>query len=693
MQNNMEFSQSASLLLVELGTEEIPARFLPEAIAKLRENGERLFAEYRLSVSTLKAYATPRRLTLLADVDPVQTAVEREVWGPPVSAAFDETGNPTKAAEAFAKAQGVPIDSLQRREKGKGAYIVASVKEEARPATDVLPEILTKLILSLNFPKSMRWGDSDFRFVRPIHWILSLYNNEKVVFEIRDLQSGSTTRGHRFLSPASFEIRDIRAYINLLRNNYVILDPEERVRMILEGSNRLAASVNAVLVQDDELLNHVSFLIEYPVPVLGTFPFEYLALPRELLITVMKGHQKYFALEDRYGKLSNSFIIVSNTKPDNAETVRRGAERVIKARFEDARFYFEEDRRVPLMERLEGLKKVIYHERLGSIHAKTLRIDSLAGFIAERCHPGRKEDIHTAALLTKTDLISGVVREFPELQGIMGGYYARLEGYKEDVARAVSEHYRPAFSGDKVPETDIGAVVSLADKCDNLASFFMLGLTPTGTEDPFALRRQALSSLAILIQRRLDISLEEILSKALEPYSIDNRDAIVDQLIAFIAQRAEHYFQSEGFPQDVVAAVMGHLRNRPLHRVIETLAALKTFREDPGCAPFLLVMKRVNNIAPREEMPEVSPALFVENEERVLWERLGMVKTGLPAAIASHDDKAAIDLLATLQEPVNLFFDKVLIMDKRDEVKRNRLSLLRQILDLSIQVADFSKLS
>src|SRR5208283_3646375 len=357
-------------LVLEIGTEEIPARFLPSAIVKLKESADRIFTECRLSFDSLKTFATPRRLSLFADLDPLQNASEKEIWGPPANVAFTEGGLPTKAAEAFMRSSGASLEDLTRKEKGKGSYVVAIVKEPARRTADLLPEILKKLILSLNFPKSMRWADGTLRFARPIHWIFALYDTDRIKFELDGIKSNNVTRGHRFLSPASFEIKDSRAYINLLKNNFVVLDQEERMKIILEGANKLASSVNASLLEDAQLLQHVAFLVEYPVPVLGTFAEEYLSLPKELLVTVMKDHQKYFALEDSNGNLTNYFIIISNTKLENAEIVRKGAERVIKARFEDARFYVEQDKKIPSTTRLQGLKKVVFHDRLGTIYQK-----------------------------------------------------------------------------------------------------------------------------------------------------------------------------------------------------------------------------------------------------------------------------------------------------------------------------------
>ncbi|MCL4536995.1 MAG: glycine--tRNA ligase subunit beta [Nitrospirae bacterium] len=680
-------------LLLEIGTEEIPARFLPDTIIKLKENSEKIFSEYRLSCKSMKTYATPRRLSMIAEIDPSQEAAEKEIWGPPVNAAFDKDGKPTKAAEAFAKTHGLRVKDLIKKEKGKGNYVVAVIKEAAQQTIALLPELLQKLILSLNFPKSMRWGSGSLRFARPIHWILATYGNNRITFEIDGLKSSNMARGHRFLSPAAFEIKDCKAYINLLRNNFVILDADERRKVILDGAKKLASSVNASLIEDAELLQHVSYLVEYPVPVIGTFQADYLYLPKELLITVMKGHQKYFALEDAQGKLANYFIIISNTKQDNAETIKKGAEKVIRARFEDARFYFEEDKRIPLRNRLDDLKKVIYHERLGSLYDKSLRISSIADFIADKCCLHKKEDIHTAAILSKTDLISGVVGEFPELQGIMGGYYALNDGHNEEVSKALAEQYLPAHSGDRLPETDIGTILSLSDKLDNMASFFMLGLTPTGTEDPFALRRQALGIISILIKSHYNLNISELLDKSLQPFEIDNKEELMNNLIKFFEQRIEPFFTSSGYPMDSISAILNFVKSKPLYTIKERLDALQKFKEDADYEPFLLAIKRVNNIAPKNDTPPVNPELFQQEEEAMLYKELESITPQINSLINEDRYYDAIKALMTLKEPINRFFDKVLVMDKKEEIKQNRLSLIKNIQTLALQIADFSKLA
>lgn len=679
-------------LLLEIGTEEIPARFLYGGMLKLKDAAEKIFSDSRIPCKSIKTYSTPRRLALLAELDETQQAVEKEVWGPPVNAAFDNNGNPTKAAEAFAKSHNISVTNLLKKEKGKGIYIAAVIKEPAQPTENLLPELLPKIILSLNFPRSMRWGSGNIRFARPIHWILALYHNKKVQFEIDGIKSSAATRGHRFLSPASFELKDIKTYANLLRNNFVILDTEERKKIIIEDSIKLASTIHALMIEDIDLLNHVANLVEHPVSILCDFPAAYLSLPKELLITVMKGHQKYFALQDETGNLINHFIVVSNTKIDNAETVKKGAEKVIKARFEDARFYYEEDKKTSLIDRLEKLKKVIYHEKLGTIYDKSMRIAAIASSIADKCMAEKKEAIHTASILCKTDLISGVVGEFPELQGIMGGYYAINDGYGKEIVTAISEHYKPAFSGDSAPVSKIGAVISLADKIDNLTSFFGIGLMPTGTEDPFALRRQAIGTISILTDKRLPVTINELLNESLQVCGINNKNDVLKNLTAFFEQRMEQILTSAGYPQDAVQSVLSYSNIYPVHTIRERLDAVMRLKADADYEPFLLSVKRINNIAPKGETSRLNSDLFAVEEERLLFTAEKAVRVEVESLTTENKYYEAVNALKNLKEPINNFFDKVLVMDKNEEIKNNRLALIKEIQYIAVQIADFSKL-
>jgi glycyl-tRNA synthetase beta chain len=423
--NNLSNSMNHPSLLLEIGAEEIPARFLRGAISDLKNIAARIFSEYRVDYKNMNTFGTPRRLVLIVEgLNTVQEKVIKEVFGPSRQAAFDSKGNPTKAAAGFANSLGIKISDLIIKQRGKGDYVAAVIEKKGLETKAVLPELSKKIILSLHFPKAMRWGDTQLSFVRPIHRILAIFGSEIVNFELDGLKSSNMTKGHRFLSPSAFLIKDIASFMNLLENNFVILDHEKRKNIIRNGIASLFNTPDRQPIIDEELLDTVNFLVEFPVPVLCSFSDEYLKLPKELLITVMKDHQKYFAVQDSKGNLINNFVVISNTRAENSGTVMIGAERVIKARFDDAKFYYFDDIKKHLSDRVENLKQVTFHDELGTLFEKTERVKSIAGFLSEKLDPSLKDRVTRAGYLSKSDLITGVVREFPELQGVMGKYYA-----------------------------------------------------------------------------------------------------------------------------------------------------------------------------------------------------------------------------------------------------------------------------
>lgn len=683
-------------LLLEIGTEEIPARFLPLAIQQLRDKSFELLNSQFIEFTDIKSYATPRRLALIVKgLSPFQKDIVKEVIGPPAKVAYDSDGRPTKAATGFASSQGIDISELRIKKTEKGEYVVAEKRQKGEEIKGLLPDLLKRFILSLHFPKSMRWGNSDLRFVRPIHWILALYSNEIVPFEINGIKSGNITKGHRFLSPASFVIRELNSYINLLENNYVILDQEERRRIIYDGLSRLASSVNGRVLTDEGLIETVIYLVEYPMPVLCQFPDKYLTLPRELLITVMKDHQKYFAIEADEGLLLNHFIVISNTKEANSETVREGAERVIKARFEDAVFYYGEDLKRPLSSRIDDLRRVTFHERLGSLYDKTERVVRLASILSERLLPEKRPLIERAAWLSKTDLLTGVVREFPELQGLMGKYYAINDKEDPEVAEALREQYLPAHSGDRLPLTDTGSIICIADKADNIVSFFDLGLIPTGSEDPFALRRQALGIISILIERGYMISLNEIVNHAADGLNIEAgaRERLIQEVLNFFIQRLIPMLESRGIEYDVIDSVVPITGTIPLSEMMKRIEAIREFKGAGLYRQFLLAIKRVKNILPETELPPVREDLLQEPLEKVLYTDLMNIKPLVRDLIRQNKFFATLELLSTMIEAIDRFFDSVLVMDKREEIRLNRLALLKDIWLTVSSLADISRLA
>jgi glycyl-tRNA synthetase beta chain len=681
-------------LLLEIGTEEIPSRFLPIVIAELTTLAASVFEEYRIGYEEIKTFATPRRIVLMmSGVSPMQRDITREVFGPSRKAAFDEQGNPTKAATGFAASLGITAQDLVIKTKGKGDYVAAIIEERGVEAKTVMPDVMKKIILSLRFPKSMRWGSGTLLFVRPIHWLVTIFGDEPVAIDIDGIRSGTITRGHRFLSPASFQIKEISSYMSLLENNFVILDQEKRAGMIRKGIAALAASAKGEPVADEELIETVNFLVEYPAAVLCGFSAEYLELPKELLITVMKDHQKYFAVQSGSGALQNSFIVISNTRADNADIVRVGAERVIRARFDDAKFYFREDRKRKLIERVDDLKLVTFHDELGSLLEKTERVAAMAVFLAERLAPSLREKAARAAHLSKTDLITGVVREFPELQGIMGKYYALHDGEERDITAALEEQYLPKSFGGRLPATDIGALLSLADKIDNVASFFAIGLIPTGSEDPFALRRQAMGIASIIAVRGYPIALAEIFERALgnlPPEKIKGKT--IENILGFMEQRVEFTLSSAGYAQDLIRSVLSLSSRQPLKTISGRLEALRSFRDREEFPGFLLAIKRVNNIVPRTELPALREELLSQEEEKNLYASFTKLAGGISALVDEQKFAEALETLSEMTGPVNDFFDKVLVMDKNEEVKLNRLALLRGIWMTAASLCDFSKL-
>lgn len=687
--------KNLSSFLLEIGTEDLPARFIKPALNQLSENTLKILGEHYISCSGTKVYGTPRRLAVIADGIPeMQKDRIKEIFGPSVKVAYDSEGKPTNAAIGFAKSQGISAEKLIIKKKDKGEYVVAVIDEKGVPVREIIPDILRKIVLSMHFPKSMRWGDGSIRFARPIRWLLALFDNEAVKFEIEGIKSSNLTKGHRFLSPAAFQIKEISGYRKLLANNYVIVDIEERKKIISEKMSKMLAEINEKPVEDEELLDTVANLVEYPVPVAGNFSSEYLRLPGELLITVMKGHQKYFAVQDNKGNITNKFIIVSNTTEDNSEVVKAGAERVIRARFEDARFYYEEDIKKPLYERIEELKKVTFQEELGSLYEKTERMTVLAEFLADRLLPEIKDSIIRAAKLSKTDLITGVVREFPELQGIMGRYYAIENGEPIQVAEAIKEHYQPLHSGGTLPSSDAGAFLSIADKMDNIAAFFSIGLIPTGSEDPFALRRQAIGIISILFDKGYEITLRELVNKALMNVAkSDALDEIEAKILQFFAGRIETILSDYGYPYDVIQAILPFSADIYLKELIQRLEALKKYKEHESYCDFLTAIKRVYNIIPQTALPEIDNSIFEEKYEIDLKEKLDSINEELSRMMGKSEYYEAFLLLSSITNVINNFFDNVLVMDKREHIKLNRLALLKSIREVSVRLADFSKLA
>ena len=672
--------------LLEIGTEEIPARFVQKGLDLLRDEVSSLLHGSLIEHGSIQGYATPRRLALFIK-DVVENQKDRvvESIGPPRSIAYDNSGAPTKAAAGFARSLHVDVGDLKIVKTDRGEYVSATVEEKGRTTEDVLAESIPNLISALQLPKSMRWGNGTLRFYRPIHWIVALFGENIIPFELEGIKSSNFTYGHRFLSPAAIPLRKPEDYISNLTLSHVIADIDKRKNTIADQIAVIASARGCTVHEDEELLDTVTNLVEYPTAVLGSFEEKYLDLPKELPVTVMRTHQKYFSTENSTGDLLPYFIIISNTTSENNEIVRRGAEKVLRARLEDARFYFSDDKQKPLADYVEDLKNVTFQEKLGSLFDKTGRVVELCSFIADYLNIDQKEDILRAARLAKADLVTGVVSEFPELQGYMGMMYAINSGEREEVASAIHEHYLPKSAGDRLPSGNIAPVVSLADRIDNIASFFYLGLVPTGSEDPFALRRQAVGIIYIIQSKGYLISINELIESALLRLenSSDKRKDITAQVVQFFNQRLEGILLGQGYSHDLISAVMSadHLEIKSHVSRIETLASLK---KEPAFPGLLISAKRVCNILSKTGQLQLKESLLSERSEQELLKALQRVSE----MIKSSGYSALYDLTY----PINTFFDKVLVMDKDPGIRDNRLALLQQVKALFDKLGDFSKI-
>lgn len=677
-------------LLLEIGTEEVPAHVMPGILKELKENAAAALNENRIAFAAVRTIGTPRRTALLVTgVAEKQEDVTCESRGPSVSIAFDADGNPTKAAQGFAHGRHIDPKDLVT----KDGYVYAMVHEAGKETAALLNEILPALICGLSFPNSMRWGTLDFKFIRPIRWIVALFGADVVPFEVANVRSGRISRGHRFLGNGGFEIADAASYEAACEKAFVLVDPEKRRERIRAGIEAAAAENGGRAEITEDLLEEVLYLVEYPTALCGKFDEKYLKLPPEAVITPMRDHQRYFPVKDAKGRLLPLFITVRNGGSEYLETVRHGNERVLRARLEDAQFFFDEDRKKSLDEHREKLRTVVFQQGLGTMYEKTERLAVLADCIADAVHADEKahKHAHRAALLSKADLVTGMVQEFTELQGIMGCEYARLDGCCEGVARAIDEHYKPRFAGDAQPATEAGRIVSLADKIDTIVGTFSIGKIPTGSQDPFALRRQALGMVHTIIEAKYALSLRAIVGRAMDLYRITDASARgkLQQAVAdFIRLRLKNVL--EGIRYDVVDAVLTHVDD--VYGVILRAKAVESFLAGEDAAAGVQALVRAANLAAKGKDDAMDPARFAAAEERALFYAYEQAKKRVLAACGSHDYVGALQALASLAAPIDAFFDAVMVMDKDEAVRRNRLALLRSIDALTREVADFGKI-
>ncbi|MCX7982802.1 MAG: glycine--tRNA ligase subunit beta [Syntrophales bacterium] len=684
-------------LLLEIGTEEIPAAFLPKAMEAMAETIKRAFREGRISHGDVITMSTPRRLILcVKDVAEKQEDQVVEKLGPAKAVAFDEKGEPTKAARGFASSQGLEVKDLLVVKTEKGEYVCARKTLSGVATASLLPDMLKELILSLPFPKSMRWGNFNIRFARPIHWILALFGGEIVSFSLEYVKSGNESRGHRFMSPHTFEVVDFNDYLKKTKANYVICDPEERRKIILEQAQKVAQAVSGRPMENEKLLEEVVFLVEYPVALLGGFDPLFLQLPREVLTTCMMSHQKYFPVLGEEGQLLPYFVTIANTSPADASVVIKGNEKVIRARLTDAQFFFDADLKVPLEKRLEELKAVTYHRLLGTSYEKVERFRALARFIVEKVDVKLIDRVDRVAFLAKADLNTQMVGEFPELQGIMGREYAKHQGEDPTIAQAIYEHYLPISAGGELPKSDEGAIVSIADKLDTICGFFGVNLPPTGTADPYALRRQALGIINIILARGYHLNLAELIDYSLHLLKdkiTESPETVKESVMEFFRGRLENYLLSQGYRADMVQAVIS-TGIEDLGRCVSRIKALLKFTEDSSFLPLTYAFKRVGNIIKGQTTTgAVNPNLFQAMEERRLWEEYLRVEELVRGIYLPKEDYlSALKEMASLREPIDAFFDHVLVMVEEEEIRVNRISLLGRIAIMFRLVADFSRL-
>ncbi|MBW1797388.1 MAG: glycine--tRNA ligase subunit beta, partial [Deltaproteobacteria bacterium] len=627
-----------------------------------------------------------------------QEDLVQEMTGPPKSVAYDEEGKPTKAALGFAKKQGVPVEELECIETPKGEYLYVKRLIPGRPTKDILADALPKLIAGITWPKSMRWGDIGFPFVRPIHWVLALLNGEVIPFEVANVRSGNTTQGHRFMAPETREVFSVGDYLQTMMDSFVLIDQKEREQVVERLGKESAGTVGGIPVQDPDLVTTVANLVEYPSAVCGGFDKAFLNLPEPVLITAMREHQKYFAVYDGKGRLMPNFVAVNNTVARDESVVQRGHERVLRARLSDADFFFKEDRKRPLGDRLDDLKRVIYQADLGTSYAKVQRFTRLAEYVGEKMVPERLKHIKLAANLCKCDLVTQMVSEFPSLQGVIGKAYSRIEGHPEDVCTAIQEHYLPTKAGGLLPQSDVGAVVGIADRMDTIAGCFAVGLEPTGTADPFALRRHALAIIRIVENMGCDLSLREFIKKGLsilgEEIEFDN-DLVFGKVSDFFRERYKQMMLRSDYETDLIEAVISVEFDR-INELRPRIDQLKRFASDSGeFQELALAFKRVTNIIKKQEKTfEVDPALFNETCESALWDAFQALKDDVYQCMERKEYYEALGLMARLRKPVDDFFDGAEILVKDDQALReNRVGLLQQLAGLFLSVADLSRFS
>ena len=683
----------AKNLLLEIGTEEIPAHAMPPILNQLKDLAEKNLKDSRLEFGETFTFGTPRRLSLFVkDLAENQADVEEEKRGPSIKIAVDADGKYTKAAIGFARGQKINPENLIQRD----GYIYAVIHEKGKATSEILQTLLPKIICDLNFPNNMHWGNLDFKFIRPLRWIVALFDTEIIPFEVANVKSGKNSRGHRTLSDGNFEINSADSYISECEKHFVIVNQNQRREMIVEQIEKVATERGGKAEISDDLLEEVLYLVEYPTALSGDFETKYLNLPPEAVITPMRDHQRYFPVKTADGKLMPVFITVRNGGSDYLEIVQHGNERVLKARLEDAQFFFNEDRKKTLEQHREKLKTVVFQEGLGSVYEKTERLvkisEKICDLLGDKISETDRKNVLRAAELSKADLVTGMVTEFTELQGVMGREYAKLDGENIEVATAIDEHYMPRFAGDSQPKTTAGKILSLADKIDNLVATFSRGLIPTGSQDPFALRRQALGIVNMLNESHWTISVSKIVEVALDLLKVTDkigREKLQNDVAEFMKLRVKNVL-SNSVRYDVIDAVIENVDD--IYNVTLKAAALENFLQTSDAVKNIQSFVRVSNLAKKADFAEVNENLIKLDAEQKLYQAFNAVKVVAGELIDKKDFNGALDALKKLSAPVDGFFDSVMVMDENLDIRKNRLALLKSIDNLFSKIADFSKL-
>ncbi|MFW6357182.1 MAG: glycine--tRNA ligase subunit beta [bacterium] len=690
--------------VMEVGTEEMPARFLPTLQDELKEGFQRAFQEKNLTFDVLTTYATPRRIAItVTDLLERQPAEELVVTGPPAAVGLDESGAPTKAGLGFAKSQGVDPGDIFVEETSKGAYLAVRKTVGGDQTLVLLPEICERIVSALSFAKKMRWNESGFTFGRPIRWLLGLLDETVVPFTIGGVASGNTSYGHRVMGAGPWDIPHASEYTHILSvNGRVVLSPDQRKQTIKTVGEDLAAAVSGKVVWNEELLLQVADLVEFPLPVMGRFDDKFLELPKRVLLTSMESHQKSFGVMTQGGDLLPYFLCTINIEPRDVDVVRKGWEKVLRARLEDARFFWETDLKAGLDTWRAKLENVVFLGPLGSMGDKSRRLSEICGYLAERAVPGLGDDLPRAGLLAKVDLVSEMVGEFADLQGIMGGIYAARMGENETVSKAVHEHYLPTGPSSPVPSTAAGGLLAIADKCDTLVGCFGLNMIPTGANDPYALRRQALGIIRIVIEHGFDLDLEKLIEKTLNTYTgVEWKNSPAEttsKLLEFVEQRTKGYFQSEGFETRQVEAGLG-AGFSDLRKLSLRLQALQRFSREQDFEQAVLTFKRTANIIRKQGAEagvpltgEVTPSFLTEEAEKRLFEKMNEISPRFESSWQEEDFDTLFGLLRELRPDVDRFFDDVMVMCDDPDLRQNRLNLIKNVVDMLGRLADFSRL-